>query len=254
MPLQGACDPRPAPTSLASSAPPTVSATAVASTLDPAQICAGCSSRYTIYAPLGCMRQEDAHGPIVGPQAMATATPVEWQVKPCDPSCCAVDLARQCAGETRQACFDLGVLLAEGRHVPRDDARAAALFTRACGTDLGTECQKLGTLLDGRRDRPDDDARAPGLLAGACDKEFAGACLELGSRLEEGRGMRKDEARAEAIYAKSCDHNHGQSCFNLGALLAKRPGAVSQAHATAAYARGCALGSQDACGRTSKPH
>jgi TPR repeat protein len=84
------------------------------------------------------------------------------------------------------ACARLGRLLQEGRRLPADGPRAAALYARACAGGVARACVDLGVLHRFGAGVPRDDRRARALLDRACD---------LG--LEEGCFLRDDPVRPE---------------------------------------------------------
>src|SRR5262245_42703642 len=49
-----------------------------------------------------------------------------------------------CNAGDAKACFNLGLLFAEGRGMSKDEARAAALFTKACDGGNAWGCFNLG--------------------------------------------------------------------------------------------------------------
>ena len=80
----------------------------------------------------------------------------------------APDLDARCVRGGRDACLALGILLQEGRLLPADGARAAALYTRGCEGELAEACVRLGVLYRFGAGVAVDEPRARRLLDHAC--------------------------------------------------------------------------------------
>jgi TPR repeat protein len=85
-------------------------------------------------------------------------------------------LDARCARDDRESCLALGTLLQEGRFLPANGARAAALYARACDAALAAACVRLGILYRFGAGVGVDERRAGGLLERGCALGDADGC------------------------------------------------------------------------------
>lgn len=117
-----------------------------------------------------------------------------------------------CSGGDSEACFELANEYVEGRHVTRDETRAAALYVSAC------------------------------------DHGNAAACASAGRMYEFAHGVSQDTARALQFYDVGCNAGSMTCCYNQALVLSRRAGsAADRERATDLFARVCRAGSQTAC-------
>lgn len=124
------------------------------------------------------------------------------------------------------ACTDLGFRFENGRAVPRDDARAAALYQRGCDGDDALGCARLGILHSAGRGVPRNDATAVALLKKSCDGGTPIGCETLGTMYAAGSGVAKDEPLALTLYARACAAGDTRACTlktNLENSIKARP-------------------------------
>jgi hypothetical protein len=116
------------------------------------------------------------------------------------------------------ACNNLGVLHAQGRGVPKDLVRAAALYQKACDGGAAIACTNVADLLASGEGVAGDDLRAAGLYLRACDAGEPNGCRGLGVLLAEGRGVGQDLARARTVLDTACKAKIAEACTRLESL------------------------------------
>ena len=140
------------------------------------------------------------------------------------------------------AMVELGVILAEGIGVPRDDAGARKLFERAAQGGNARGISNLAALGGSTA----DPARSRALLAKAAETN-AEAQYQLGMMLADGTGGSRDDVAARGLFEKAAAQNHAAGMERLGAFLQTgRGGEMDSAAAKAYYERSAALGNEDA--------
>jgi uncharacterized protein len=93
-----------------------------------------------------------------------------------------------------------------------DDAPPATVHA-ACARGVLEACAREGRLLQEGRAVPGDGARAAALYARACDGGVGRACADLGVLHRFGAGVPHDEARARALLERACTLGHEEGCF-----------------------------------------
>lgn len=140
------------------------------------------------------------------------------------------------------AMVELGVILAEGTGVAKDEAAARKLFERAAQAGNPRGISNLAAL----GGNTGDPARSRALLAKAAETN-AEAQYQLGMLLAEGSGGPRDDVGARALFEKAAAQNHPAGLERFGAFLqAGRGGEKDAAAAKAAYEKAAALGNDDA--------
>ncbi len=206
--------------------------------------------------------------------------PAFWQ-KACDAGhteACRI-LARtldvQCQHNSAGGCFDLGMLLSEGKRLPRDPMSAARSLKHAC--DIGWEsacggvlnlvktdgdsvllqpcnrgdgesCFMLGSLYYGGQGVSRNLEYSATLFQQSCTAGFTRGCGQIGESYLFGEGVPKDIVKARQILENACDAGYGPGCFNVGIM--HRQGIATPKNEPLAQARfrqGCDLGYRDAC-------
>ena len=155
----------------------------------------------------------------------------------------AVDAYRKAADKgSTSAMVELGVMLANGTGIAKDDAQARALFERAAEAGNPRGATNLAAISsDGGT--PSDPVEARALLAKAAATNSAEAEFQLGVMMADGAGGPKDEVGARALFAKAAAQNHAAALEWLGAFEeAGRGGPENKDAAKADYERAVALG------------
>jgi TPR repeat protein len=144
------------------------------------------------------------------------------------------------------AMVELGVLLATGSGVPKDQAEARKLFERAAAAGNPRGATNLAALaIDGGA--PSDPVMARALLSRAAGTNSAEAQYQLGLMIADGIGGPKDDAAARALFEKAAAHDHPGALERMGAFAQDgRGGAQDSNAAKAYYERAAALGNEDA--------
>jgi TPR repeat protein len=162
----------------------------------------------------------------------------------------AIGSYRKAAGRgSTSAMVELGVLLATGSGVAKDQAEARKLFERAAaaGNPRGaTNLAALSADIDGGG-APSDPAKARVLLSRAAEANSAEAQYQLGLMIAEGIGGPPDDVAARGLFEKAAAQEHPGALERMGAFVQSgRGGAQDSNAAKAYYERAAALGNEDA--------
>jgi TPR repeat protein len=144
--------------------------------------------------------------------------------------------------------YSMGVILAEGRGLPKDDAKAAAWFVKARGGleenvveqsgDDDTAAAMLADMYRRGRGVPKDDAKAFQLAQTSAQKDHPVGMILVGAMYELGRGTTKNEGEAAAWYRKASEAGAEVAMLHLGRLHAEGRGAAkSEAEASQLFDR-----------------
>ncbi len=143
------------------------------------------------------------------------------------------------------AMVELGVLLATGSGVAKDEAQARRLFERAADAGNPRGVTNLAALSGGGA--PTDPVKARALLAKAVATNSAEAQYQLGLMTAEGTGGAKDDAAARALFEKAAAQDHPGALERMGAFaLEGRGGPQDSSAAKAYYQKAAALGNEEA--------
>ncbi len=96
--------------------------------------------------------------------------------------------------------FNLGIMYAEGRGVPQDDAEAAAWYRRAAEQGNALAQTNLGFVYGTGRGVPQDEVEAFVWYRKAAEQGLADAQLILGRRYDIGKGVPQDYVQAHKWY------------------------------------------------------
>jgi uncharacterized protein len=144
------------------------------------------------------------------------------------------------------AMVELGVLLATGVGVPKDEAQARKLFERAAEAGNPRGVVNLSAL-SGGGGAPSDPVRTRALLAKAAETNSAEAQYQLGLMTAEGVGGPKDDAAARALFDRAAAQGHSGALERMGVFAQSgRGGPQDSAAAKAYYEKAAALGNEDA--------
>jgi uncharacterized protein len=144
------------------------------------------------------------------------------------------------------AMVELGVLLATGSGVPKDQAEARKLFERAVAAGNPRGATNLAAL-SVMGDEPSDPVKARALLSRAAETNSAEAQYQLGLMIAEGIGGPKDDVAARALFEKAAAQGHPGALERMGAFAqGGRGGPQDSDAAKAYYERAAALGNEDA--------
>lgn len=153
-----------------------------------------------------------------------------------------------CAAGVARSCFNLAVMLEEGKAVPQDKVRAVQHFQQACDGGVAAGCLSLGVIHDEGKGVAKDPAKAARLFQKACEGGAAMGCFRLASMHDEGAVVAKDLAKAAQLYQKACDGGVANGCFNLGVMRQEGTGvAQDKTKAAAFYRKACDMEYEDAC-------
>jgi TPR repeat protein len=142
------------------------------------------------------------------------------------------------------AMVELGVMLATGSGLPKDEAQARKLFERAVESGNPRGVINLAALGGAA---PSDPARTRALLAKAADTNSAEAQYQLGLMTADGIGGPKDEVAARALFERASAQGHAGALERMGAFAqAGRGGPQDSNAAKAYYEKAAALGNEDA--------
>jgi TPR repeat protein len=143
------------------------------------------------------------------------------------------------------AMVELGVLLATGSGVPRDQAQARALFERAAAAGNPRGATNLMALTESGV--ASDPAQARALLSRAAATNSPEAQYQLGLMTADGIGGPKDEVAARALFERAAAQGHPGALERMGAFAqGGRGGPQDSSAAKAYYEKAAALGNEDA--------
>lgn len=144
------------------------------------------------------------------------------------------------------AMVELGVLLATGSGVPKDEAQARKLFERAADAGNPRGVANLAALSESGG-APSDPVRTRALLSRAVGTNSAEAQYQLGLLIAEGIGGPKDDVAARALFEKAAAQDHPGALERMGAFAQSGRGGPQDASAAKAYyEKAAALGNEDA--------
>ena len=144
------------------------------------------------------------------------------------------------------AMVELGVLLATGAGVPKDEAQARKLFERAAEAGNPRGVSNLAAL-SGNGGAPSDPAQARAMLTRAAEANSAEAQYQLGLMVAEGVGGPKDDVAARALFEKAAAQGLAGALERMGAFAESgRGGEKDTGAAKAYYEQAAALGNEEA--------
>jgi uncharacterized protein len=144
------------------------------------------------------------------------------------------------------AMVELGVALATGAGVPKDEAQASRLFEHAAEAGNARGVTNLAVLVHNGSAQA-DAARLRALLARAVETNSAEAQYQLGLMTADGVGGLKDDAAARALFEKAAAQNHLGALERMGEFAASGRGGPKDASAAKAYyEKAAAFGSEEA--------
>jgi TPR repeat protein len=132
------------------------------------------------------------------------------------------------------AMVELGVLLAAGSGIPKDEAQARKLFERAAEAGNPRGVTNLAALSDSGGS-PSDPVKARALLSKAAETNSAEAQYRLGLMIADGIGGPKDDVAARALFEKAAAQGHPGALERMGAFAQSGRGGPQDS--TAAKAR-----------------
>jgi TPR repeat protein len=144
------------------------------------------------------------------------------------------------------AMVELGVLLATGSGIPKDEAQARKLFERAAAGGNPRGATNLAALNESGG-APPDPVQARALLAKAAETNSTEAQYQLGMMIAEGIGGPKDDVAARALFEKAAAQDHPGALERMGAFAQSgRGGPQDESAAKAYYEKAAGLGNEDA--------
>jgi TPR repeat protein len=144
------------------------------------------------------------------------------------------------------AMVELGVLLATGSGVAKDEALARKLFERAAEGGNARGVTNLAALSGGAGGAA-DPARARAMLAKAAETNSAEAQYQLGMMIAEGIGGPKDDVAARGLFEKAAAQGHAGALERMGAFARSgRGGPQDSSAAKAYYEQAATLGNEEA--------
>jgi TPR repeat protein len=144
------------------------------------------------------------------------------------------------------AMVELGVLLATGSGVAKDEVQARKLFERAAAGGNPRGATNLAALNESGGAAP-DPVKTRAALAKAAETNSAEAQYQLGLMIAEGIGGPKDDVAARALFEKAAAQDHPGALERMGAFAQSGRGGPQDASvAKAYYEKAAALGNEDA--------
>jgi uncharacterized protein len=144
------------------------------------------------------------------------------------------------------AMVELGVMLATGTGVAKDEVQARRLFERAAEAGNPRGVTNLAAL-SGGGSTLSEPAKARTLLAKAAEANSAEAQFQLGMMIAEGVGGPKDDVAARGLFQRAAAQGHAGALERMGAFAQSgRGGPQDTAAAKSYYEQAAALGNEDA--------
>ncbi len=144
------------------------------------------------------------------------------------------------------AMVELGIMLANGTGVAKDEAQARTLFQHAAEAGNPRGATNLAAI-GNDSGAPSDPAEARALLEKAAATNSAEAEFELGMMLADGTGGPQDDVRARAMFASAAAQGHPAATEWLASFeAAGRGGPQDKDAAKADYQKAVALGDDHA--------
>jgi TPR repeat protein len=131
----------------------------------------------------------------------------------------AVRYLRRAARHIPSARYWYGLMIAEGRGVPLNLAKARHHFSLAVKAGQTEAAVALGEMLMNGRGGPCDVERAMNLFHWAADRKSRGACFALGVIYAGNGGVPRDLPIARNWFLIAAKHGHPQSCLLIGKFL-----------------------------------
>jgi TPR repeat protein len=145
------------------------------------------------------------------------------------------------------AMVELGVALATGEGVAKDEEQARALFERAAQAGNPRGVTNLAALASTIGGAPTDPVKARALLVKGAEANSAEAQYQLGLMTADGVGGAKDDAAARVLFEKAAAQNHAGALERMGAFAASgRGGPKDESTAKTYYEKAAALGNETA--------
>jgi TPR repeat protein len=144
------------------------------------------------------------------------------------------------------AMVELGVLLATGSSVAKDEAQARKLFERAAAAGNPRGATNLAALSE-NSGAPADPVMTRASLSRAAETNSAEAQYQLGLMTADGIGGPRDDVAARALFEKAAAQGHPGALERMGAFAQSGRGGPQDAGAAKAYyEKAAALGNEDA--------
>src|SRR5689334_7657041 len=145
------------------------------------------------------------------------------------------------------AMVELGVALATGQGVAKDEEQARGFFERAAQAGNPRGVTNLAALASQVGGASTDPVRSRALLVKGAESNSAEAQYQLGLMTADGAGGPKDEAAARALFEKAAEQGHAGALERMGAFAQSgRGGPQDSTAAKAYYEKAAALGNEDA--------
>jgi uncharacterized protein len=144
-----------------------------------------------------------------------------------------------CQHQSDSTCVALGLVLNEGRLVPRDPSEAGKDFGAACDLGMRNACLHLIALV--QKDGPDVFQRP-------CSRGDGESCFFLASLYYGGAGVPKDPGRAFTLFGQSCASGWWSGCGGLAECYRAGQGTpVDTARAIEYFEKACRAGIAPSC-------
>lgn len=145
------------------------------------------------------------------------------------------------------AMVELGVMLANGSGVAKDEGAARKLFERAGQAGNPRGITNLAVLSERSGGAPMDPVKSRAVLAKAAEGNSPEAQYQLGLMMQDGVGGPKDDAGARALFEKAAAQDHAGALERMGAFMQSgRGGPQDSGAAKSYYEKAAALGNEEA--------
>ena len=131
---------------------------------------------------------------------------------------------RLCLKDYPPAMYLKGVLLEQGKLIPKEAGESLRLLTNAAQKNYGPAMYEVGRKYVEGTELPKDLAKGLAMVRDAALLGSTAAQFSLGSRYETGNGVPSDPDRARRYYRLCAAANDPRCQYKLGQLLIDRPG------------------------------
>ena len=149
-----------------------------------------------------------------------------------------------CENGDQRGCHALGLMHAEGRHVPQNIPAALGHLGSACSAGEGVSCGAMALIL--RLQSPPDIEKSLVYCRKGCELGDLDSCAQEAYIFTQ--PPRSDMKQAAHLFKRYCNQSHAKSCFNYAVMLYKGQGvAEDREHSLRVMSFACELGDAEAC-------
>lgn len=156
-----------------------------------------------------------------------------------------------CARGEGKACWYIGGVYYEGRHLKRSMKRSLSFMIKSCQARFVEACDFAGVMYGGGMGTTRDLRMARRMHQKACSMGSMDGCTHLGGLFLRGLGGSKNLYEARQLFRRACTKgNHGHACTLLAEMQIRGEGGSQRVKgAMKTYRKACRLGAKVGCDR-----